>query len=198
MRRHCLQQEKNNLLRCDWAGSDPLYCRYHDEEWGEPVHDDRKLFEMLILEGFQAGLSWITILRKREAFRKAFKHFDWKKVSRFDEKDIERLLQNADIIRNRRKIEAAVRNAQAFQRLRQEFGTFDHYIWQFTDNRTIIPAKRAESFDTLPTHTPQSDAMSRDLKKRGFSFVGTVICYAFMQAIGMVDDHQRQCFKAIR
>lgn len=187
---------KNNLSRCDWAGTDPLYRAYHDEEWGEPVHDDRKLYEMLILESFQAGLSWITILRKREAFRAAFCHFDWKKVAGFDQNDVSRLLQNADIIRNRSKIEAAIHNAQAFERLRNEFGSFDRYIWQFTNYKTITPKRRAIRFDQLPTHTSQSDAMSRDLKKRGFSFVGTVTCYAFMQAVGMVDDHQKHCFKA--
>ncbi|MBD3317414.1 MAG: DNA-3-methyladenine glycosylase I [Chitinivibrionales bacterium] len=185
-----------NRERCDWAGNDPLYCDYHDNEWGVPVHNDRKLFEMLILEGFQAGLSWITILRKREAFRKAFRRWDWNEVARFTDKDVERLLGDSGIIRNRRKIEAAIRNAQAFERVRKEFGTFDRYIWRFTDGKTLRPAKRATCFAELPTHTPESDAMSKDLKKRGFSFVGTVICYAHMQATGMVDDHQAQCFKA--
>ncbi len=189
-------QQENNLPRCDWAGTDPLYIRYHDQEWGEPLHDDRALFEMLILEGFQAGLSWITILRKRDAFREAFKNFDWKKIARFDDKEVGLLLQNDKIIRNRRKIEAAVKNARAFEQIRRECGTFDRYIWQFTNYQTSFPAKRAASFDELPTHTAQSDAMSRDLKKKGFSFVGTVICYAFMQAVGMVDDHQRHCYKA--
>lgn len=183
-------------VRCDWAGDDPLYCDYHDNEWGVPVHDDRKLFEMLILEGFQAGLSWITILRKREAFRRAFRDWDWTRVARFGERDIRRLLADPGIVRNRRKIEAAIRNARAFERVREEFGTFDRYIWRFTGGKTLRPARRATCFAELPAHTAESDAMSRDLKKRGFSFVGTVICYAHMQATGMVDDHQAQCFRA--
>jgi DNA-3-methyladenine glycosylase I len=192
----CDARRSTGRIRCDWAGDDPLYCDYHDNEWGVPVHDDRRLFEMLILEGFQAGLSWITILRKREAFRAAFCRWDWMKVARFGEDDVRRLLGNRGIVRNRRKIEAAIGNARAFRRVREEFGTFDRYIWRFTDGTTLRPRKRATCFAELPTHSPESDAMSADLKKRGFSFVGTVICYAHMQATGMVDDHQARCFKA--
>ncbi len=186
-----------NRPRCDWAGVDPLYIAYHDNEWGIPVHDDRKLFEMLILEGFQAGLSWITILRRREQFRRAFDNWEWEKIARYGQRDIQRLLSDSGIIRNRLKINAAVANARAFMRVREQFGSFDAYIWGFTNRQTIKPKKRAGSFKELPTHTPESDAMSRDLKKRGFSFVGSVICYAHMQATGMVDDHQKHCFRAI-
>jgi DNA-3-methyladenine glycosylase I len=182
--------------RCDWAGDDPLYQAYHDHEWGVPVHDDRKLFEMLILEGFQAGLSWITILRRREQFRQAFDHWNWEAIARYGQKDIDRLLADAGIIRNRLKIESAVKNARAFMRIREEFGTFDAYIWRFTGFKTLLPRTRASCFKELPTRTAESDAMSRDLKKRGFSFVGSVICYAHMQATGMVDDHQKHCFRA--
>ncbi len=191
-----MPEDNARLRRCDWAGDDPLYIAYHDNEWGIPVHDDRKLFEMLILEGFQAGLSWITILRKRENFRSAFVDWDWERIARFTNRDVERLMKDSGIVRNRLKITAAIKNAQAFMRVRQEFGSFDTYIWQFTDYKTLRPRKRAGSFAELPTHTAESDAMSKDLKKRGFSFVGTVICYAHMQATGMVDDHQKQCFKA--
>jgi len=160
------------------------------------VHDDRQLFEFMVLEGFQAGLSWITILKKREAFRTAFVNFDWEKIARFTEKDVARLLSNPGIVRNRLKIRAAISNAQAFKKLRTEFGTFDRYLWQFTDNTTLVPRKRATRFADLPCTSPESDALSRDLKKRGFSFVGSTICYAFMQAVGMVDDHLAGCFKS--
>jgi len=182
--------------RCDWAGNDPLYIAYHDNEWGIPVHDDTVLFEFLILEGFQAGLSWLTILKKRENFKKAFASWDWNKVAAFTEKDFAALLSNAGIVRNRLKIKAAISNASHFIEVRKEFGSFDYYIWQFTDYTVLRPEQRARTFSDLPTHSPQSDAMSRDLKKRGFSFVGTTICYAFMQAIGMVDDHCANCFKS--
>jgi DNA-3-methyladenine glycosylase I len=182
------------LKRCDWAGNDPLYCAYHDEEWGVPCHDDRKLFEMLILEGFQAGLAWITILRKRENFRKAFSNWDWSKIARYGPKDVRRLMRDAGIVRNRLKIRAAIGNARAFIEVCKEFGSFDRYIWQFTGRKTIRPRKRAKSFHGLPTHTAESDAMSKDLKKRGFAFVGTTICYAHMQATGMVDDHLAGCW----
>jgi DNA-3-methyladenine glycosylase I len=182
--------------RCHWAGDDQVYIAYHDHEWGVPVHDDRKHFEMLILEGFQAGLSWITILKRREHFRKAFAAWDWKKIARFTKRDVTRLMNDPGIIRNRLKIEAAINNAKRFEEVRREFGSFDRYIWGFTGNRTLIPAHRVKRFKELPTHSPQSDALSKDLKKRGFSFVGTVICYAHMQAIGMVDDHLSGCFKA--
>jgi DNA-3-methyladenine glycosylase I len=185
-----------NVDRCHWAGDDPFYIDYHDNEWGVPVHDDRKHFEMLILEGFQAGLSWITILKRREHFRKAFAGWDWKKIARFTRRDIDRLLHDTGIIRNRLKINAAINNAKRFEEVRNEFGSFDVYIWRFTGNRTITSPRRAQTFKQLPTHSKESDALSKDLKKRGFSFVGTVICYAHMQAIGMVDDHLEGCFRS--
>ncbi|MBD3393589.1 MAG: DNA-3-methyladenine glycosylase I [Chitinivibrionales bacterium] len=191
-----MKRTLHTLPRCDWAGDDPLYCAYHDHEWGVPVHDDTKIFEMLILEGFQAGLSWITILRKRESFREAFSNWDYTAVARYTSRDIRRLMNNKEIVRNRRKIEAAVKNARAFLRVRREFGTFDKYIWQFTGNRTLRAARRAGTFADLPAYSAESKAMSRDLKKRGFSFVGPTICYAHMQATGMVDDHLSGCFCA--
>jgi DNA-3-methyladenine glycosylase I len=169
---------------------------YHDEEWGVPVHDDRTLFEFLILEGFQAGLAWITVLRKRENFGAAFARWDWRKVARYGRRDIRRLLSNKGIIRNRLKIEAAVTNARCFARVRREFGTFDRYVWQFAGNRTPRPRRRARTWQEVPTHSPESDAMSSDLRKRGFRFVGTTICYAYMQAMGMVDDHLAGCWRA--
>jgi DNA-3-methyladenine glycosylase I len=184
------------LQRCDWAGDDPLYCAYHDTEWGVACHDDRKLFEMLILEGFQAGLSWITILRKRENFRAAFRGWDWDAIARFGANDIARLMRDRGIVRNRRKIEAAIQNARAFIRIREEFGTFDAYMWRFTNNTAIRRRRRARRFKDLPTRSVESDVMSADMKRRGFSFVGTVICYAHMQAVGMVDDHQQGCWRA--
>jgi DNA-3-methyladenine glycosylase I len=186
----------DNPKRCDWAGDDPLYCAYHDNEWGVPVHDDRKLFEFLILEGFQAGLSWITILRKRENFRAAFDNWDWDKISRYSKRDVDRLMKNPGIVRNGLKIRAAINNAKRFIEVRKEFGSFDRYIWQFTGGKTLKPERRASCFRDLPTHSPESDALSKDLKKRGFSFVGTTICYAHMQATGMVDDHIAACWKA--
>jgi len=179
--------------RCAWPGTDPLYIAYHDEEWGIPLHDDRRLFEMLLLEGAQAGLSWITILRKRENYRKAFDKFDPKKIARYDRKKIKSLLANKGIVRNRLKIAAAIQNAQAYLAVQKEFGSFDKYIWQFVGGRT----KRNSPTDLkkiLPT-SAESDAMSKDLKKRGFGFVGSTICYAFMQAVGMVDDHTANCFR---
>jgi len=181
--------------RCHWAGSDPGYIAYHDNEWGVPVHDDRKHFEMLTLEGFQAGLSWLTILKRRPRFRKAFAHWNWNKVAAFSSADIRRLLRDKGIIRNRLKISAAVTNARCFMKIRREFGTFDRYIWQFTNYKTLCPKRPVRNFKDLPTRSPESEAMSRDLKKRGFSFVGPVICYAHMQAIGMVNDHLAGCFK---
>ncbi len=180
--------------RCWWCGDDPLYVKYHDTEWGVALHDDRRLFEMLILEGFQAGLSWITILRKRENFRRAFNKFDPEKVARFGKRDIARLLADAGIVRNRLKVEGAVKNARAFLDTQEEFGSFDKYIWQFTDYRTLR-AKRSVHKHSIPTHTKESDAMSKDLKRRGFTFVGSTICYAHMQATGMVDDHVSECWK---
>ena len=181
----------DTLARCGWAGVDPLYVRYHDEEWGVPVHDDRRLFEMLILEGAQAGLSWITILRKRPAYRKAFERFDPRKVARFDARR-RRLLMNDDgIVRNRLKIDAAVLNAAACLDVQREFGSLDAYLWRFVDGTPIV--NRPETLADVPVRTEVSDALSRDLKRRGFKFVGTTICYAFMQAVGMVDDHMVSC-----
>jgi DNA-3-methyladenine glycosylase I len=177
--------------RCGWAGTDPLYVRYHDDEWGLPLHDDRRLFEMLCLEGAQAGLSWITILRKRENYRKAFDRFDPRKVARYDRRKIGLLLKNEGIVRNRLKVEGTVKNAKAFLAVVGEFGSFDRYIWSFTGGKPIVNARR--TMKDLPPSTPESDAMSRDLKKRGFTFVGPTICYAFMQACGMVNDHLVTC-----
>ncbi|HEY4745819.1 MAG TPA: DNA-3-methyladenine glycosylase I [Desulfuromonadaceae bacterium] len=180
-------------IRCAWAGSDPLYQAYHDREWGVPVHDDRLLFEFLTLEGAQAGLSWITILRKREAYRAAFAGFDPEQVARFDEQRVAELLANPGIVRNRLKVASAVTNARAFLRVQEEFGSFDAYMWRFVDGRPIRNAWR--SIREVPASTPVSDALSRDLKRRGFRFVGTTICYAHMQAIGMVNDHTVDCFR---
>jgi DNA-3-methyladenine glycosylase I len=179
--------------RCPWAGTDPLYVRYHDEEWGVPLHDDRRLFEMLCLEGAQAGLSWITILRKRENYRKAFERFDPRKVAKYDRRKIGMLLKNEGIVRNRLKVEGTVKNAKAFLAVVGEFGSFDRYIWSFTGGKPIVNARR--TMKDLPPSTPESDAMSRDLKKRGFTFVGPTICYAFMQACGMVNDHLLTCHR---
>jgi DNA-3-methyladenine glycosylase I len=182
------------LKRCAWAGGDnELMRRYHDEEWGVPAHDDRHLFEMLILEGAQAGLSWQTILNKRENYRRAFDNFDYEKVARYTDKDVTRLLADAGIVRNRLKIAAAIDNARAFIAVREEFGTFDAYIWRFVGGE---PKKNHfRSLRELPASTPESDAMSKDLKKRGFRFVGSTICYAHMQATGMVNDHLITCFR---
>ena len=180
-------------IRCAWAGSDPLYQAYHDREWGVPVHDDRLLFEFLTLEGAQAGLSWITILRKREAYRAAFAGFDPEQVARFGEQRVAKLLANPGIVRNRLKVASAVTNARAFLRVQEEFGSFDAYMWRFVDGRPIRNAWR--SIREVPASTPVSDALSRDLKRRGFRFVGTTICYAHMQAIGMVNDHTVDCFR---
>jgi DNA-3-methyladenine glycosylase I len=187
-----------NVNRCHWAESDPDYIAYHDNEWGVPVHDDKKHFEMLVLEGFQAGLSWITILKRRENFRQAFAGWDWRKVARFTPADIRRLMNDRGIIRNRLKIAATVNNAKRFIEIRDTFGSFDRYIWQFTNYKTLRSKRPAKTFKGLPTHSPESDVLSRDLKKRGFLFVGPVICYAHMQAIGMVNDHLAGCFKCGR
>ena len=181
------------LERCAWSGEDPLYVEYHDKEWGVPVHDDRKLFEFLVLEGAQAGLSWITILRKRENYRRAFAGFDPEKVARFGKRDIARLLADAGIVRNRLKIHAAVTNAQAMLRVCEEFGSLDKFLWRFVDGAPRINRRR--SMKDVPASTPQSDAMSKELKGRGFKFVGTTICYAHMQATGMVNDHVTSCFR---
>ena len=175
--------------RCGWAKSD-LSIAYHDAEWGVPVHDDRKLFEFLILEGAQAGLSWEIILKRRDGYRTAFSGFDPKKVARYDEHKVEQLLQNAGIIRNRLKIRSAVQNAKAFLAVQEEFGSFDLYVWRFVDS---VPRKRKRG-QGVPALSLESTAMSRDLAQRGFSFVGSTICYAFMQAVGMVDDHDPNCF----
>ena len=180
------------MQRCAWVGSD-MMIRYHDEEWGVPVHDDRKLFEFLILEGFQAGLSWEIILRKRENFRKAFDNFDPEIVAKYDQKKIDRLLTDAGIIRNKLKVNAAVTNAKAFLEVQEEFGSFDAYIWQFVNGKPIINSWA--TLKDIPVSTPESDAMSKDMKKRGFKFVGTTICYAHMQATGMVNDHTVDCFR---
>jgi DNA-3-methyladenine glycosylase I len=182
--------------RCAWANTHPLYVDYHDEEWGVPVHDDRLLFEFLVLEGFQAGLSWLTILKKRDAFRKAFRNFEPAKVARFGQRDVERLMADTGIVRNRAKIEAAIGNAKAFLAVQKEFGSFDAYLWSFTGGKTLRSRKRATDFRDLPCESPESRAMSKDLKKRGFRFCGPVICYAHMQACGMVDDHLKRCFRA--
>ena len=180
-------------IRCPWAGADPLYVTYHDDEWGVPLHDDQRLFEMLILEGAQAGLSWITVLRKRDAYRKAFDRFDAGRVARYGIDRIERLMKEEGIIRNRLKIEAAVKNARTFLDVQRESGSFDAYIWQFVGGRPKQNARR--TMKEVPATSPESDAMSRDLKKRGFTFVGSTICYAFMQATGMVNDHLVDCFR---
>jgi DNA-3-methyladenine glycosylase I len=179
--------------RCEWAGRDPLYVEYHDSEWGVPLHDERALFEFLILEGAQAGLSWITILRKRENYRKAFAGFDARKVARFDRRKVERLLRDEGIIRNRQKIEAAIANARAFLRVQKQFGSFDAFIWDFIDGTPI--RNRWRQMSQLPAKTPLSETISKDLKQRGFKFVGPTIVYAHMQATGMVNDHVVGCFR---
>jgi DNA-3-methyladenine glycosylase I len=188
-------QPSKTPIRCSWATND-LSIRYHDEEWGTPVHADATLFEFLILEGAQAGLSWDTILKKRENYRAAFDHFDPKKIARYDRRKIQTLMNDAGIIRNRLKIASAIQNAKAFLQVQEEFGSFDAYIWQFTGGAPIVNARR--SMKQVPARTPESDAMSKDLKKRGFSFVGTTICYAFMQAVGMVNDHLIGCFRYVQ
>lgn len=179
--------------RCSWAGSDPLYIKYHDNEWGKPVHNDKKLFEMLILEGMQAGLSWITILKKRNNFKKAFDNFDPEKIAKYSNKKIKSLLNDEGIIRNKLKINAAIENAKAFLKVKKEFKTFDKYIWQFVNREPIVNAWK--NTKNVPVKTPESEAMSKDLLKRGFKFVGPTICYSFMQAVGMVNDHTKECFK---
>src|SRR5581483_6984902 len=179
--------------RCEWSSSDALYLRYHDEEWGVPVHDDRTLFEFLCLEGAQAGLSWITILKKRENYRKAFDNFDAKTIAGYDEKKIMALLNDVGIVRNRLKVKAFVQNARAFLEVQKEFGSFDAYIWKFVNGKPKV--NRWKTLTEIPAHTPESDAMSKDLKERGFTFVGSTICYAFMQACGMVNDHVTSCYR---
>ena len=184
----------DNKKRCDWVPLDnPLYVKYHDEEWGVPIHDDQLLFEFLVLEGMQAGLSWLTILRKRENFRTAFDHFDPGKIARYNEKKIEELMQNSGIIRNRRKIEAAVQNAKAFLEVQAEYDSFDTFIWQFVEGKPLI--NHWKTLKEIPAKTPLSDTISNELKKRGFKFVGSTIIYAHMQATGMVNDHTVDCFR---
>lgn len=179
--------------RCQWCGTDPDYVAYHDEEWGVPVHDDRLLFEFLVLEGAQAGLSWLTILRKRDNYRRAFHGFDFEKVAMYKAKDVERLLADPGIVRNRLKIESTIKNAQGVIAVRKEFGSLDAYLWGFVDGKPLQNARG--SLGDIPARTGISDAMSKDLKKRGFKFVGSTICYAFMQAVGMVNDHTTECFR---
>ncbi|REH42931.1 DNA-3-methyladenine glycosylase I [Tenacibaculum gallaicum] len=179
--------------RCFWVSDDPLYIEYHDTEWGVPVYDDDKLFEFLILETFQAGLSWITVLKKRENFRKAFDNFDYKKIAKYTEDKYEELLQNAGIIRNKLKIKATITNAQAFMKAQEEFGTFSKYIWSFTNGKPIT--NKFEKREEVPATTELSDEISKDLKKRGFKFVGSTVIYAHMQATGMVNDHTTDCFR---
>ena len=181
------------IRRCGWCGEDALYVAYHDKEWGVPVHDDRRLFEFLILEGAQAGLSWITILRKRENYRQAFAGFDAGKVARFGARDVARLLADPGIVRNRLKVGAAISNAQRFLDVQEAFGSFDAYIWRFVDGRPIV--NRWKTLKQVPASTQASDTLSRDLKQRGFKFVGSTICYAHMQATGMVNDHLVGCFR---
>ena len=180
-------------IRCQWAGTDPLYVAYHDLEWGVPVHDDRTLFEFLILEGAQAGLSWSTILKKRAAYRAAFDNSDPAVVAAYDETKVAELLANPGIVRNRAKIASAIKNAQAFLAVQQEFGSFDAYIWQFVGGR--VKQNSWRNLSEIPASTPESEAMSKDLRKRGFNFVGPTICYAHMQATGMVNDHTVDCFR---
>jgi DNA-3-methyladenine glycosylase I len=178
--------------RCDWCTDDPLYQKYHDEEWGVPVHDDRTLFEFLILEGAQAGLSWLTILRKRENYRKAYDDWDIERIARYTDQDRERLLGDAGIVRNRLKIDASIRNAKAVLQIQKDFGSLDEYLWRFVDGEPIRNAWKTLS--DVPVKTGRSDRMSKDLKARGCNFVGSTICYAFMQAVGMVNDHTTDCF----
>lgn len=180
-------------IRCAWPGDDPLYVEYHDQEWGVPLHDDRAHFEFLVLDGAQAGLSWITILRKRQAYRQAFDNFDPQIVAGYDEMKIAELMGDAGIVRNRQKINSAVKNAQAFLRVQEEFGSFDRYIWDFVDGKPIQNAW--PDMASIPAKTPLSETISKDLKKRGFSFVGPTIIYAYMQAAGLVNDHVVGCFR---
>jgi len=185
----------DGLPRCPWPGQDPLYVAYHDDEWGVPERDDRALFEKLVLDGFQAGLSWITILRKRPAYRRAFAGFDPKKVARFTAADVRRLMADAGIVRNRLKIQSAISNARAFLAVQREFGSFSAYLWGFVGGKPVV--NRPRSLNQVPARTPLSDTISKDLKRRGFRFVGSTIVYAYLQAVGVVDDHVRDCFRAL-
>ncbi len=191
--KHEVEQTSENRARCPWPGNNPLMLAYHDEEWGVPLHDDQKLFEFMILDAFQAGLSWNTIINKRKNFEKAFSGFDAKKISRYTEKDFVRLMQDAGIIRNRLKIRAAIQNATCFLQVQKEFGSFDNYIWQFVQHKPI--QNKVRTLKDYQSKTKESDAMSKDLLQRGFKFVGSTICYAFMQAAGMVNDHALDCFR---
>jgi len=181
----------DNHNRCPWPGNNELMIEYHDTEWGVPLHDDRKIFEFMVLDAFQAGLSWSIVLKKREGFRKAFDNFEPEKIARYSEKKIQKILTNPDIIRNRLKVYATVTNAKQFLKVQEEFGTFDKYIWQFTGGKTIH--NKWKNTKEVPAKTKESDAMSKDLLQRGFKFVGSTICYAFMQAAGMVNDHMASC-----
>lgn len=181
------------ITRCAWCGNDPLYVQYHDTEWGVPEHRDEKLFEFLLLEGAQAGLSWITVLRKREQYRRVFDQFDYNRIAAYDEKKVADLLQDPGIIRNRLKVASAVSNAQAFQRIQAAYGSFDAYIWRFVDGRPL--ENSWHSIAEVPAVTPVAEKMSKDLAKHGFRFVGPTICYAYMQAVGMVNDHTTDCFR---
>lgn len=183
---------KKEKKRCKWCGSDPLYQKYHDSEWGKPVRNDARFFEFLILETFQAGLSWITILRKREHFKTAFDNFDYKLISKYDDLKIQELLQNQGIIRNKLKINSAITNAKFFMKIQQEFGSFSNYIWNFVDNQPVL--HHPENNINIPATTPLSDFISKDLKKRGFKFVGSTVVYAFLQATGIVNDHAPDCY----
>jgi DNA-3-methyladenine glycosylase I len=188
-----MNQTETTMERCEWSFRSELEQSYHDNEWGVPIHDDRSLFEFLVLEGAQAGLSWSTILRKREGYRKAFENFDAQKISRYSGNDISRLLVNSEIIRNKLKINATITNASAFLQVQEQFGSFNHYIWQFVHGRPI--QNSWERMIDIPSSTPESEVMSNDLQKRGFKFIGATICYAFMQAVGMVNDHVVDCFR---
>lgn len=188
-----MTERKKIKDRCDWPGENPLMIAYHDEEWGVSVHDDQTLFEFLVLEGAQAGLTWQTVLNKRENYRKVFHNFDVRKIARYNAKDVERLLSNPGIIRNRLKIVATIENAKKFMEIQREFGSFDKYIWQFVGGKPIN--NKFKSLSEIPPTTKESDAMSNDLRKRGFKFVGSTICYAFMEAVGMTNDHTTNCFR---
>ncbi|MFH2050388.1 MAG: DNA-3-methyladenine glycosylase I [bacterium] len=181
------------IIRCKWCESDPIYIKYHDEEWGVPVHDDQKLFEFLVLEGAQAGLSWLTILKRREGYRKAFANFDVNKVARFTSKKIEKILSDSGVIRNRLKVESAVNNARAFLKIQEEFGSFDRYNWRFVNGERIV--NKWKKLDQIPAKSKEAESFSKDLKQRGFNFVGPTIIYAHMQATGMVNDHLINCFR---
>jgi DNA-3-methyladenine glycosylase I len=181
------------IIRCPWPSDDPMMIEYHDKEWGVPLHDDRKLFEFMVLDCFQAGLSWRTVLHKRENFRKAFDGFDYRKIAKYDQKKYDSLLMDSGIIRNKSKISGTIQNAKAFLQVQKEFGSFDNYIWSFSDGKTIL--NKWHNISEPPAKTELSDQMSKDLIRRGFKFVGSTICYAFMQAIGMVNDHMVTCFR---